>query len=86
MLKVLMANDDLTPMEFVVLLVERFFGKSTDEATRIMLQVHHEGQAACGVYEEARARELSSEATAFTRQHGHPLQFSLADADTGQPV
>jgi len=86
MLKVIMANDDLTPMEFVVLLLERFFGKSTDEATKIMLQVHHEGQAACGVYEEARARELLSEAIAFARQHGHPLQLSLADADTGQPV
>ena len=86
MLKVLMANDDLTPMEFVVLLLERFFGKSTDEATRIMLRVHHEGQAACGVYEEARARELLTEAIAFARQHGHPLQFSPADAETGQSV
>jgi ATP-dependent Clp protease adaptor protein ClpS len=84
MLKVLMANDDLTPMEFVVLLLERFFEKSTDEATKIMLRVHHEGEAACGVYPAARARELLSDATAFARKHGHPLQLSLADADTGQ--
>ena len=84
MLKVLIANDDYTPMEFVVLLLERFFEKSTDEATRIMLQVHHEGQGTCGVYTEARARELLSEATAFARQHRHPLQLSLAPTDTGQ--
>jgi len=86
MLKVLIANDDLTPMEFVVLLLERFFGKSTDEATRIMLQVHHEGQGVCGVYEEARARELLNEATAFIAEHRHPLQLSLAPDDTGQPA
>ena len=52
-----------------------------------MLQVHREGQGTCSVYTEAaRARELLSEATAFARQHRHPLQLSLAPTDAGQPV
>ena len=50
MYKVLMLNDDYTPMEFVVHVLERFFGKSTEEATRIMLHVHQKGVGVCGVY------------------------------------
>ena len=86
MLKVLIVNDDMTPMDFVADLLERVFEKSWEEATKIMLETHHEGQAVCGVYADARARDLLSQATVLAEQSGHPLQFSLVDVDTGQPV
>jgi ATP-dependent Clp protease adaptor protein ClpS len=86
MLKVLIINDDLTPMDFVVDLLERVFDKSLDEATKIMLETHHKGQAVCGIYQEARARDLLSQASALVERAGHPLKLSLADAETGQPV
>lgn len=76
MLKVSVANDDITPMEFVVKLLESLFGKSPDEAVKIMLKAHHDGSAVCGVYPEERARELVAEAMALARNTGHPLQFS----------
>ena len=85
MLKVLVANDDVTPMELVVHLLEGVFEKSRDEAVKIMLQAHHEGQATCGVYANAQARDLVSHATALAQRAGHPLHFSLVDADPGQP-
>ena len=50
MFKVLLLNDDYTPMEFVVHILEKFFGKSSEDAFRVMLQVHHEGKGVCGVY------------------------------------
>ena len=50
MFKVILLNDDYTPMEFVVHILEKFFGKTSDEAYRVMLQVHHEGKGVCGVY------------------------------------
>jgi ATP-dependent Clp protease adaptor protein ClpS len=81
MLKVLIVNDDVTPMDFVVDLLERVFEKSWEEATKIMLETHHKGQAVCGVYADARARDLASQATALAERAGHPLQVSLADAD-----
>ena len=81
MLKVLIANDDVTPMEFVVNVLEGVFEKSPDEAIKIMLQAHHEGQATCGVYADDRARELASQARVLTERAGHPLQFSLVVAD-----
>jgi ATP-dependent Clp protease adaptor protein ClpS len=80
MLKVLVANDDVTPMEFVVVTLEKVFEKSRDEATKLMLEAHRDGQATCGVYAETRARELASHATALAQQAGFPLHFSLADA------
>ena len=86
MLKVLIVNDDLTPMDFVVDLLERVFEKSWEDATKIMLETHHKGQAICGVYPDAQARDLARHAKSLAQHAGHPLQFSLADADTGQPV
>jgi ATP-dependent Clp protease adaptor protein ClpS len=82
MLKVLIANDDVTPMEFVVHVLEGVFEKSHDEAIKLMLEAHHMGQAVCGVYADERAGDLLSQATALAQQAGHPLQLSLADADT----
>jgi ATP-dependent Clp protease adaptor protein ClpS len=80
MLKVLVANDDVTPMEFVVWVLEKVFEKSRDEAIKIMLEAHRDGQATCGVYVEARARDLASHATVLAQRAGHPLRFSVADS------
>jgi ATP-dependent Clp protease adaptor protein ClpS len=78
MLKVSVANDDVTPMEFVVVLLESLFEKSCDDATQVMLEAHENGSAVCGLYPEARARELAAEATALAQKAGYPLQFSAA--------
>ena len=81
MLEVRVVNDDVTPMEFVVRVLESVFEKSRDEAIKIMLETHREGRAICGVFPEARARDLIGHALALAERAGHPLQFSLANAD-----
>src|SRR3546814_13936272 len=60
MYQVVLLNDDYTPMEFVVAVLQRIFGKNEDEAARIMLKVHHEGRGVCGVYPRdiAATREI----------------------------
>ena len=75
--KVLLLNDDYTPMEFVVLVLQRFFGKSQEEATRIMLHVHHKGVGICGVYTYEVAETKVTMVMDFARQHGHPLQCTM---------
>jgi ATP-dependent Clp protease adaptor protein ClpS len=75
--KVLMLNDDYTPMEFVVHVLQRFFGKSLEEATAIMLQVHHTGTGLCGVYTLEVAETKVAQVMAFGRHHQHPLQCTL---------
>jgi ATP-dependent Clp protease adaptor protein ClpS len=65
-------------MEFVVFVLEEIFEKSRDEAMKIMLEAHRDGQAVCGVFAEARARDLASQAIAAAQREGHPLQFSVA--------
>ena len=82
MLNVLLVNDELTPMDFVVEVLEDLFGKSWDEAIKIMLEAHRSGQAICGTYAEEQARELVRAATLLARDAGHPLRFSLADASS----
>ena len=77
MYKVLMLNDDYTPMEFVVHVLERFFSKSTEEATRIMLHVHQKGVGICGVYTYEVAETKVAQVTSFARQHEHPLQCTM---------
>jgi len=71
--KVLLLNDDYTPMDFVVIVLERFFHMGRERATQIMLKVHHEGMAVCGVYPKDIAATKVEQVTAFARQHGHPL-------------
>jgi ATP-dependent Clp protease adaptor protein ClpS len=78
MLKVRVANDDTTPMEFVVLVLEEIFEKSRDEAMKIMLEAHRDGQAVCGVYTEARARDWPVRQFVAAQREGHALQFSVA--------
>jgi ATP-dependent Clp protease adaptor protein ClpS len=77
MYKVLMLNDDYTPMEFVVHVLERFFGKNREEATRIMLHVHQRGVGVCGVYTYEIAETKVNQVMDFARRHQHPLQCTL---------
>ncbi|GBD43180.1 ATP-dependent Clp protease adapter protein ClpS [bacterium HR40] len=77
MYKVLLLNDDYTPMEFVVHVLERFFHKDREEATRIMLHVHHTGVGVCGVYTFEVAETKVAQVIEFARQHEHPLQCTM---------
>jgi ATP-dependent Clp protease adaptor protein ClpS len=77
MYKVLLLNDDYTPMEFVVHVLERFFGKSQEDATRIMLHVHNHGVGICGVYTYEIAETKVTQVIDFARQHQHPLQCTM---------
>ncbi|WP_041794765.1 ATP-dependent Clp protease adapter ClpS [Pararhodospirillum photometricum] len=77
MYKVLMLNDDYTPMEFVVHVLERFFGKSNEEATTIMLNVHHKGVGLCGVYTYEVAETKVGQVMDLARRSQHPLQCTL---------
>ncbi len=72
--RVLLLNDDYTPMEFVVLVLQRFFNKSADEATRVMLHVHHHGVGECGVFTYEIAETKVTQVMDFARKHQHPLQ------------
>jgi ATP-dependent Clp protease adaptor protein ClpS len=77
MYKVLLLNDDYTPMEFVVHVLERFFSKSQEDATRIMLHVHNHGVGICGVYTYEIAETKVTQVIDFARQHQHPLQCTM---------
>ncbi|WP_420961992.1 ATP-dependent Clp protease adapter ClpS [Brucella sp. IR073] len=72
--RVLLINDDYTPMEFVVHVLERFFQKNRDDATRIMLHVHNHGVGECGVFTYEVAETKVTQVMDFARQHEHPLQ------------
>ena len=74
MYKVLMLNDDYTPMEFVVHVLERFFNKGREEATRIMMHVHHHGVGECGVFTYEVAETKVTQVMDFARKNQHPLQ------------
>lgn len=80
MYKVIMLNDDYTPMEFVILVLERFFNKTSEEATRIMLHVHQKGVAVCGVFTYEVAETKVQQVMDLARQHQHPLQCTLEKA------
>jgi len=75
--KVLMLNDDYTPMEFVVHVLERYFGKNNDEATRIMMHVHQRGVGVCGVYTYEVAESKVMQVMDLARQNQHPLQCTI---------
>ncbi len=77
MYKVLMLNDDYTPMEFVVHVLERFFGKNRSEATSIMLHVHQRGVGICGVFTYEVAETKVTQVIDYARKHQHPLQLTL---------
>jgi ATP-dependent Clp protease adaptor protein ClpS len=75
--KVLLLNDDYTPMEFVIDVLERFFNKSHEDATRIMLHVHHKGVGICGVYTYEVAETKVAQVIEFARHNQHPLQCTM---------
>jgi ATP-dependent Clp protease adaptor protein ClpS len=77
MFKVLMLNDDYTPMEFVVHVLERFFSKNREEATRIMMHVHQRGVGVCGVYTYEVAETKVTQVMDLARQNQHPLQCTI---------
>jgi len=77
MYKVLILNDDYTPMEFVVHVLERFFSKSREEATQIMLHVHRRGVGICGVFTYEVAETKVTQVTEFARRNQHPLRCTL---------
>jgi len=75
--KVLLLNDDYTPMEFVVHVLEKFFGKNREDATLIMMHVHRRGVGICGVYTYEVAETKVNQVIEFARRHEHPLQCTL---------
>ena len=80
MYKVIMLNDDYTPMEFVVHVLERFFSKTREEATKIMLHVHQQGVGICGVFSYEIAETKVMQVMDCARQNQHPLQCTIEKA------
>ena len=77
MYKVILLNDDYTPMEFVVHVLQKFFHKSHDDAVQIMLHVHQRGVGICGVYPFDVAETKVTQVIDYARQNEHPLQATL---------
>ncbi len=77
MYKVLMLNDDYTPMEFVVYILERFFHKNRQQATEIMRHIHRKGVGICGVFTYEVAETKVNQVVDFARQNQHPLQCTM---------
>ncbi len=77
MYKVLLLNDDYTPMEFVIHVLQKFFHKGSEDATRIMLHVHQRGVGVCGVYPFDVAETKVTQVIDYARQNEHPLQATL---------
>ena len=80
--KVLMHNDDYTTMEFVILVLQKYFSKSSDEAHSIMLEVHTRGFAICGIYTFEVAESKVAKVTKYARENGHPLKCSTEPCDS----
>jgi len=74
MFQVLMLNDDFTPMEFVVMVLQEFFSKDRESATQIMLTIHLDGKGVCGVYSKDVAATKVDQVLEAARKSGHPLQ------------
>lgn len=77
--KVLLLNDDYTPMDFVVAVLQQFFSMTREQATQIMLKVHREGMGVCGVYPRDVAATKVEQVISFSRQHQHPLQCVMEE-------
>ena len=78
--KVLMLNDDYTPMEFVVMVLKRFFRMDLEQATRVMLHVHQRGVGVCGIFPYEVAETKVNQVMDFARENQHPLQCTLEKA------
>lgn len=81
MYRVLLLNDDYTPMEFVVFVLEQFFNKNREQATRIMLHVHQKGVGVCGVYTFEVAETKVAQVMDLARRNEHPLQCTMEKED-----
>ena len=79
--RVVMLNDDYTPMEFVVHVLQKFFGLELESATRIMLTVHTEGKAVCGVFTRDIAETKATMVNQYARENQHPLLCEIEEAD-----
>ncbi|HRE13024.1 MAG TPA: ATP-dependent Clp protease adapter ClpS [Usitatibacteraceae bacterium] len=77
--QVVMYNDDYTPMEFVVEVLQTFFALPREAATQVMLKVHTEGRGVCGVYPRDVASTKVEQVVAYSRQHQHPLQCAMEE-------
>ena len=75
-----MLNDDFTPMDFVVEVLQTFFGMSLEKANEVMLQVHHEGRGVCGLFSRDVASTKVEQVVGYARQHQHPLQCVMEEA------
>ena len=80
MYQVVMLNDDYTPMEFVVVVIQEFFNKDRETATQIMLKIHLDGKGVCGVYSKDVASTKVELVVAAARRGGHPLQCIMEAA------
>ena len=80
MFKVLLLNDDYTPMEFVVMVIQEYFNKDHETATRIMLQVHLAGKGVCGIFTRDVAATKVHQVIELSREAGHPLQCTMEEA------
>jgi ATP-dependent Clp protease adaptor protein ClpS len=80
MYQVILLNDDYTPMEFVVMVLQEYFNRDLETATQIMLKIHHEGRGVCGVYSKDVAATKVELVLAAARRGGHPLQCTMESA------
>lgn len=85
MYRVLMLNDDYTPMDFVVEVLASFFGMDAEKATRTMLAVHTEGRATCGIYSKDVAETKAMVVNKYAREHQHPLLCEIDVVEDGDP-
>jgi ATP-dependent Clp protease adaptor protein ClpS len=79
MYKVILFNDDYTTMEFVIEVLQRFFSIDNERAQQIMLKVHNEGSAVCGIYTRDVAETKIAQVTQFSQQNGHPLRCGMEE-------
>ncbi|MDH2915257.1 MAG: ATP-dependent Clp protease adapter ClpS [Gallionella sp.] len=77
--KVLLLNDDYTTMEFVIEVLRTFFSMTTEQATQVMLKVHNDGSAVCGVYPKDIAETKVNQVIGYATQHGHPLKCHMEE-------
>lgn len=79
MYKVILFNDDYTTMEFVIEVLQRFFAINSERAQQLMLQIHNEGSAVCGIYTRDVAETRVAQVTDFAQQHEHPLRCGMEE-------
>ena len=77
---VLLVNDDYTPMEFVIHVLQKFFNKTEEEATQVMLQVHEKGQGVCGIFTREIAETKAARVVQYAQEHQFPLQTRIVPA------